>query len=85
MGRTLKPDFERYMTALRCKEPDRVPLGDFVVDQLAKESFLVRKVVTLKDHVDFWYSAGFDFIPAYSGIREEGLERGARRNNRASE
>jgi uroporphyrinogen decarboxylase len=70
---TPKPDFERYLTALSCKEPDRVPLGDFVVDQLAKESFLGRKVLTLKDQVDFWYSAGFDFIPSYSGIREEGL------------
>ena len=44
MGRTLTPDFERYMTALRCKEPDRVPLGDFVIDQLPKESFLGKKL-----------------------------------------
>ncbi len=70
---TPKPDFERYLCTLRCTEPDRVPLGDFVVDQSTKESFLGRKVVTLKDHVDFWHSAGFYFIPSYSGIREEGL------------
>ena len=44
MGRTLKPDFERYMTALRCKEPDRVPLRDFVIDQLPKESFLGEEI-----------------------------------------
>ena len=43
MGRTLQPDFERYVAALRCKEPDRVPLGDFVIDQLPKESFLGKK------------------------------------------
>jgi corrinoid protein of di/trimethylamine methyltransferase len=68
-----KPDFERYLTALACKEPDRVPLGDFVIDQLPKENFLGRKLVTLEDHVDLWHAAGFDYITAYSGIREPEL------------
>jgi hypothetical protein len=30
MARQLKPDFERYMTALHCDEPDRAPLGGLV-------------------------------------------------------
>ena len=65
-----KPDFERYMTALKCEEPDRVPLGDWHVDQLPKEGFLGRKIVTLQDQVDFWYTAGFDFMTSSSGILE---------------
>ena len=32
MARQPKPDFERYMTALNCQEPDRVPLGDWHVE-----------------------------------------------------
>ncbi len=32
MARQPKPDFERYMTALHCDEPDRVPLGDWHVE-----------------------------------------------------
>jgi uroporphyrinogen decarboxylase len=70
MARELKPDFERYMTALRCEEPDRVPLGDWHVDQLPKESFMGRKIVSLEDQVDFWYTAGFDFVASSSGILE---------------
>ncbi|UCH20006.1 MAG: cobalamin-dependent protein [Deltaproteobacteria bacterium] len=70
MAREPKPDFERYMTALHCEEPDRVPLGDWHVDQLPKESFMGKKIVTFEDQVDFWYTAGFDFITSSSGILE---------------
>lgn len=70
MAREPKPDFERYMTALRCQEPDRVPLGDWHVDQRPKEAFMGRKLLTLKDHVEFWYQAGFDYVATSSGILE---------------
>jgi len=70
MAREPKPDFERYMTALHCQEPDRVPLGDWHVDQRPKEAFMSRKLVTLKDHVEFWYQAGFDYVATSSGILE---------------
>jgi uroporphyrinogen decarboxylase len=70
MAREPKPDFERYMTTLRCEEPDRVPLGDWHVDQLPKENFMGKKIATLQDQVDFWYTAGFDYITSSSGILE---------------
>lgn len=70
MGRELKPDFERVMTALNCGEPDLVPLGDWHVDQRPKEAFMGRPVRTLQDEVDFWHSAGFDFVASSSGILE---------------
>jgi len=70
MKRELKPNFERYMTALRCEEPDRVPQGDWHVDQRPKEAFMGRPVKTLQDHADFWYNAGFDYVTASSGILE---------------
>ncbi len=66
----IKPDFERYMTALRCEQPDRVPLGDWHVDRLPKEKFLGKKIATLQDEVEFWHRAGFDFVTASSGILE---------------
>ncbi|MCK4793747.1 MAG: hypothetical protein KAV87_59010 [Desulfobacteraceae bacterium] len=65
-----KPDFERYVTTLHCEEPDRVPLGDWHVDRLPKESFMSRKIETLQDEVNFWYTAGFDFITWSTGIQE---------------
>src|SRR3989337_353327 len=70
MAREPKPDFERYLTALRCEEPDRVPLGDWFIDTLPKEGFMEKKLVTWQDHVDFWHAAGFDYVAATSGIRE---------------
>jgi len=58
------------MTALRCEEPDRVPQGDWHVDQKPKEAFLGRPIKTLHDHVDFWHAAGFDYVTSSSGILE---------------
>jgi hypothetical protein len=65
-----KPDFERYLTTLYCEEPDRVPLGDFTVDQMLLDQFMGKPVSTLRDQVDFRVSAGFDFVPGLSGIFE---------------
>lgn len=70
MAREPKPDFARFMTALNCEEPDRVPLGDWHVDQLPKEGYMGKKIVTSQDQVDFWYTAGFDYITSSSGILE---------------
>ena len=70
MAREPKPDFERYMTALHCEEPDRVPLGDWHVDQLPKENYMGKKIATLQDQVDFWHTAGFDYVTSSSGILE---------------
>jgi methanogenic corrinoid protein MtbC1 len=70
MKRERKPDFERVMTALRCEEPDRVPQGDWHLDQRPKEAFMGRPLKTLQDHVDFWHTAGYDYVTASSGILE---------------
>ncbi|MCP4625276.1 MAG: hypothetical protein GY850_17405 [bacterium] len=70
MAREPQPDFDRYMTALNCEEPDRVPLGEWHVDRLPMESYLGRKIVSLQDEIDFWYSAGFDYMTTSSGILE---------------
>ena len=70
MAREPKPDFERYMTALHCQEPDRVPLGDWHVDQLPMENFMGKKITSLKDQIDFWYTAGFDYMTTTYGKLE---------------
>ena len=70
MAREPKPDFERYMTALNCEVPDRVPLGEWHVDAMPMENYLGRKISTLEDQIEFWHTAGFDYIPTSSGILE---------------
>ena len=64
------PDFERYMTALRCEEPDRVPLGEWEINKGAKEDFLGRKIENYNHEIEFWLKAGFDFVPLRTGIMD---------------
>lgn len=56
------PDFERFRTALACREPDRVPLAELKMDDGIKSAFLGRAVETLEDEVDFWHTAGYDYV-----------------------
>jgi uroporphyrinogen decarboxylase len=65
-----QPNFDRYMTALNCQEPDRVPLGEWEIVQVAKEGFLGRKIENIKDEIEFWLTAGFDYVPVRSGIMD---------------
>ena len=65
-----RPNFENLRrTFLRQGEPEYVPIVEFGVDQDVKSAFLGRPVLTLKDEVDFWIEAGYDFVPLQAGIR----------------
>ncbi len=66
-----KPDFQnRLLKAIFCEgEPDRVPIVEAGVDGRIKERFLGRKIISLQDEIDFWATAGYDFIPLESGLR----------------
>ena len=66
-----KPDFSRFAAALRHEEPDRVPLGEFIVDPPVKAAFLGRPVgnsllggddYDVAADVEFWAKAGYDYI-----------------------
>ena len=59
---TPKPDFERVKTALLGGQPDRVPLAELKMDTPVMEAFMGKPVKDLKDEVEFWASAGYDFI-----------------------
>jgi len=58
------------MTALNCEEPDRVPLGDWHIDALPMQSFMGKKINTLQEQIEFWYTAGFDYMTTSSGLLE---------------
>ena len=66
-----KPDFQnRLLKAIYCEgEPDRVPMVEAGIALPIKERFLGRKIVSLQDEIDFWASAGYDFIPLEAGLR----------------
>jgi uroporphyrinogen decarboxylase len=57
-----EPCFERVLTTLKLVEPDRVPLGEIWIDPEVKDAFMGFPVRNLKDDVEFWRRAGYDFI-----------------------
>ena len=65
---TAEPDFQRFRTALLCGTPDRVPLAEIDVDRSIKEAWLGRPLQSADDEVEFWCSAGYDFVPVDVGI-----------------
>lgn len=66
------PDFERIRAAFNHKEADRVPLAELIIDQKVRNAFMGRKLVTLKDNVEFWAAAGYDYILLSRGLLEPG-------------
>jgi len=79
-----RPDINRFLTALRREEPDRVPLSEFLMDQPVKEAFIGRHVgnaliggddYDAEADVAFWQAAGYDYIhlaPWYLHLFPEG-------------
>jgi uroporphyrinogen decarboxylase len=70
----LKPNFERLKTAINHQEADRVPFFEALIDYSIQSRFLGREVKSgdLKSQVEFWSSAGYDFIPITVGMMEPG-------------
>lgn len=63
-------NFGRLRKALMLEgEPDRVPLIEAGVDNQVKAAFLGRPVESLEDEMEFWATAGYDYVPIQAGIR----------------
>jgi uroporphyrinogen decarboxylase len=54
--------FDRFLTAIHRQEPDRVPFGELGIDPEVKQAFMGHPVLTLKDDVEFFKSAGYDYV-----------------------
>jgi uroporphyrinogen decarboxylase len=64
------PNFENLRrTLLRLSQPDYVPMVEFSVDADVKAAFLGHPIRDLRDEVEFWVRAGYDFVPVQAGIR----------------
>lgn len=70
----LKPDFNRFLAAVRHRETDRVPLGEVLIDYTIQSRFLGRDVTAddLASQVEFWSKAGYDYIPLTVGMMVPG-------------
>lgn len=61
-------NFARVMTALRCQEPDRVPVSEFHFDQDVMNAFMGHPVITMAERIEFWVEAGIDYIVIPAGL-----------------
>lgn len=70
MPTLVTPDFNRIRKTLLLRgEPDRVPIMEQHVDKDVKKAFLGRPIRDLGDEVEFWMTAGYDFVPLAIGMR----------------
>ncbi len=61
------PDFERFRTALKRGQPDRVPIAELAVNLPVMEAYLGQRIDSPEATVEFWCRAGYDFITAWPG------------------
>ncbi len=69
-----KPDFNRVSAALQHREADRVPLMEAAIAYEIQSQFLGRPVTEddLAARVEFWWRAGYDYIPLTVGLMAPG-------------
>ncbi|HEX9253640.1 MAG TPA: uroporphyrinogen decarboxylase family protein [Ignavibacteriaceae bacterium] len=62
MSKISSPDINSLLKTLKREKVDYFPLAELGVHPKIKELFLAKKIEGLKDEVDFWYKAGYDYI-----------------------
>ena len=66
----INTDFERVRRAMfRLGEGDRAPLFEISIDKSIKSAFLGRPMKNIRDELEFWQTAGYDFVTIRSGVR----------------
>ena len=58
----MRPDIEQLIKTLKRGKADHLPIAELGIHNTIKEKFLGRPIHTLKDDVDFWFKAGYDYI-----------------------
>lgn len=57
-----QPDFNRVRTALFGGQPDRVPLLELAIADKIMERFLSKKITGMTERIEFFQTAGYDYI-----------------------
>lgn len=58
----MKPNKEDFVKTLRRQKAGHIPLAELGIHPNIKEKILGRRLITLKDDVDSWHLAGYDYI-----------------------
>lgn len=62
MKQTYKPDLSSFISALKREKINRIPIAELGIHPIIKEKFLGRKIQTVKDEIEFWSNAGYDYV-----------------------
>lgn len=62
MSKIYSPNINAFLKTLKRKKVNYIPLAELGVHPKIKELFLGKRMTNLKDEVDFWYTAGYDYI-----------------------
>jgi len=77
-----EPNIQEFIKVLKRGKASYVPLAELGVHPTIKEKFIGRPIVDLKDEVEFWYKAGYDYVklqpvvdfnPAKIGAKKTGM------------
>src|SRR5690606_18060413 len=55
-------DVSQLIKTLRREKADYIPIAELGIHPKIKEKFLGRKILNLKDEIEFWYKGGYDYI-----------------------
>jgi len=58
----MRPDIKTFVTTLKRGKGEHIPLCELGVHPIIKERLIARPVKELKDDIEFWYKAGYDYI-----------------------
>lgn len=57
-----KPDINSFIKTLRNQKADFVPIAELGVHPFIKEKFIGKKILTVRDEIEFWLKAGYDYV-----------------------
>ena len=56
------PDISALLKTLRCGKSSYIPIAELGIHPKIKERFIAKPILELKDEIEFWYKAGYDYI-----------------------
>ncbi len=58
----MRPNIDTFLATLKRGKGEHIPLCELGIHPLIKARFIGRPVAELKDDIEFWYKAGYDYI-----------------------
>jgi uroporphyrinogen decarboxylase len=58
----MPPDISQLIKTIRREKAGYIPIAELGIHPKIKEQFLQRPVNSLKDEIDFWHKAGYDYV-----------------------